>query len=58
MTSLSRRRFLHLAGGTVALGWGGLAARAEELKKQNRACILLWMAGGPSQFEKIGRAHV
>jgi uncharacterized protein (DUF1501 family) len=51
----SRRRFLHLAAGsTFALGWPGrLAARAEELKKQNRACILLWMAGGPSQFETL-----
>src|SRR3954463_13972316 len=54
-TSLSRRRFLHLAAGsTFALGWPGrLAARAKELKKQNRACILLWMAGGPSQFETL-----
>jgi uncharacterized protein (DUF1501 family) len=51
----SRRRFLHLAAGSAfALGWPGrLAARAEELKKQNRACILLWMAGGPSQFETL-----
>jgi uncharacterized protein (DUF1501 family) len=53
--TLSRRRFLHLAAGSAfALGWPGrLAARAEELKKQNRACILLWMAGGPSQFETL-----
>src|SRR5205814_5771933 len=51
--ALSRRGFLRLAAGGVAgLGVGGrLAARADELKKKNRACILLWMAGGPSQFE-------
>jgi uncharacterized protein (DUF1501 family) len=55
MTPLSRRRFLRLAAGSAfALGWPGrLAARADELKKQNRACILLWMAGGPSQFETL-----
>jgi uncharacterized protein (DUF1501 family) len=55
MTPLSRRRFLHLAAGSAfALGWPGrLAARADELKKQNKACILLWMAGGPSQFETL-----
>ena len=31
--------------------WPGYRAFAEELRKQDRACILLWMAGGPSQFE-------
>ena len=53
-TSPSRRRFLHVAAGSphsLSAGPAGLAARAEELKKQNKACILLWMAGGPSQFE-------
>ncbi len=28
-----------------------LALQAEELRKREMACILLWMAGGPSQFE-------
>src|SRR5205814_6822453 len=53
--AVSRRGFLRLAAGGVAgLGIGGrLAARADDLKKQNRACILLWMAGGPSQFETL-----
>lgn len=49
--SICRRRFLQFAG-AAGLGLANvLGARAEELKKQNRACILLWMAGGPSQFE-------
>src|SRR5262245_49584583 len=49
--AISRRGFLQLAG-AAGLGLSGaLAARADDLKKQNRACILLWMAGGPSQFE-------
>src|SRR5690349_10515673 len=53
--TVSRRGFLRLAAGGVAgPGVGGrLAARAGELKKNNRACILLWMAGGPSQFETL-----
>src|SRR5829696_6930718 len=49
--AVSRRGFLQLAG-AAGLGLSNaLAARADELKKQNRACVLLWMAGGPSQFE-------
>src|SRR6516164_585057 len=47
---ISRRGFLHcLAAGGAA--FAGLSAFADQLKKQGRACILLWMAGGPSQFE-------
>src|SRR5204862_3847342 len=47
---LSRRGFL---GGVTAggLGFAALAVRAGELRKQGKACILLWMSGGPSQFE-------
>jgi len=53
---VSRRGFLRglaATGAAVAgLRWGDyLGARAAELKKQGKACILLWMAGGPSQFE-------
>jgi uncharacterized protein (DUF1501 family) len=46
---VSRRGFL----GGVAAGaaFAGLGAYAGELRKQGRACILLWMSGGPSQFE-------
>src|SRR3954462_4711903 len=53
---VSRRGFLRrLAGGGAALAglrWGErLGLHAGELRRQGRACILLWMAGGPSQFE-------
>src|SRR5438552_3907610 len=54
--AVSRRGFLRVAGGAAVAGLGisdRLAAHADELKKQNRACILLWMAGGPSQFETL-----
>ncbi len=57
----SRRRLL---GGTCAAaaggmlpwlpgpGWGTVAAlHADELRRRHKACILLWMQGGPSQFE-------
>ncbi len=52
----SRRRFLHgVAAGTLAAGALNLrdlmTLQAAELKKQGRSMILLWMAGGPSQFE-------
>jgi uncharacterized protein (DUF1501 family) len=54
--AVSRRGFLRrlaVGGAAVAgLSWAdSLAAHAGELKKQGRSCILLWMAGGPSQFE-------
>src|SRR6516225_8245102 len=53
---VNRRGFLRrLAAGSAAVAgirWSDyLSAFAGELKKQNRACILLWMSGGPSQFE-------
>ena len=38
----------------AGLRWSDyLSAYAGELKKQGRSCILLWMAGGPSQFESF-----
>jgi uncharacterized protein (DUF1501 family) len=54
--AVSRRGFLRrLAAGSAAvagLRWADyFGAHAAELKRQGRACILLWMAGGPSQFE-------
>jgi hypothetical protein len=54
--AVSRRGFMRrlVAGSAVVAGirWSDyLSAYASVLKKQNRACILLWMAGGPSQFE-------
>ena len=60
----SRRGFLKtlsVAAGTgaVSLSWRDLLlAKSEELKKSGKKMILLWMDGGPSQFEtfnpKIG----
>lgn len=50
---LSRRNFLQ----TAALGVGGSSLlsqfrlHAEDLKKEGRSCILLWLAGAPSQLE-------
>src|SRR3954447_16694092 len=63
---LSRRGFLRGLGlgaaGLSALSFTDLlAARADELRRRQMACILLWMGGGPSQFEtfdpKPGHAH-
>ena len=53
---VSRRSFLHtVAAGAAAAGTLSfhdmLAVQADELRKQGRAMILLWMAGGPSQLE-------
>ncbi len=53
---LTRREWLRLAalgvGGWSASGWlGNLAARAADDPKRKRACILLWMNGGPSQMD-------
>jgi hypothetical protein len=40
------------SAGLAGLGWlDCLTLHADELRKQQKACILLWMAGGPSQFE-------
>jgi hypothetical protein len=58
---IGRRNFLQ----TIALGTAGLsggaaipltftdwmAVHAADMRKQQMACILLWMAGGPSQLE-------
>jgi uncharacterized protein (DUF1501 family) len=54
--AVSRRGFLRRVGaGGAALGalswFDCLTLHADELRKAHKACILLWMAGGPSQFE-------
>jgi uncharacterized protein (DUF1501 family) len=51
--TLSRRGFLRwLAAGSAGLGLlDGLMLHADEVRRARKACILLWMAGGPSQFE-------
>jgi hypothetical protein len=53
---LGRRGFLRDVGlgiaGVSALSFTDLlAVQADELRKRQMACILLWMTGGPSQFE-------
>src|SRR5262245_19401942 len=63
---LSRRALLKgvlaTAGGATVANWGSLfntSAFADEVKKRGKRCILLWMAGGPSQLDtfdmKMGR---
>lgn len=52
----SRRSFLrNVSMGALAAGTCSfhdlMSVSAEELRKQGRSMILLWMAGGPSQFE-------
>ncbi len=53
---VSRRGFLHtvstgaLAAGTLSLR-DVMSLQAAELRKQGKSMILLWMGGGPSQFE-------
>jgi hypothetical protein len=56
--AVSRRGFLKgIAAGAASLGllgWKDLVAlQAEELRQRGKACILLWMGGGPSQFESF-----
>jgi hypothetical protein len=52
---VSRRTFLRgVAAGAVALGWkDAVTLHAEELRSNGLACILLFMNGGPSQFETL-----
>lgn len=52
----SRRSFLKtVSAGAVAAGTLGfhdlISLKADELRKEGRSLIVLWMAGGPSQFE-------
>ena len=54
--SLRRRDFLRgislTAFAAGALSWRDLVSlRADDLRRSGKACILLWMQGGPSQFE-------
>src|SRR5262245_13112248 len=53
---LSRREWLKRSSAGVTApslsGWlGRLAARATTDPRRKRSCILLWMAGGPSQLD-------
>lgn len=50
----SRRRFLQATAAVSSGGFGFrdlMAAEAENLRRQGKSMILLWMQGGPSQFE-------
>src|SRR5437588_9074140 len=54
--ALSRRGFLRWLGagsaGFAGLSWlDCLMLHADLLRRTHKSCILLWMAGGPSQFE-------
>jgi hypothetical protein len=53
---VNRRTFLRGvaagAAGVGLLGWkDAVAAQAQQLRQQGRACILIFLRGGPSQFE-------
>jgi Protein of unknown function (DUF1501) len=55
---IGRRAFLKAtaigAGGCVTGNWGGLFTSptiAASTRRQGKSCILLWMAGGPSQMD-------
>jgi uncharacterized protein (DUF1501 family) len=56
-SSMSRRHFMaHLAGAaamaTPAIAFtNSLLASAADLKKKNKACIMLWMDGGPATID-------
>jgi hypothetical protein len=51
--AVSRRGFLRwLGAGAVGVSlFDRLTLFADEVRRRQRSCILLWMAGGPSQFE-------
>ena len=53
---IGRRDFLRFSAGASlaagAMSWTDvIAASADDLRSRGMACILLWMQGGPSQFE-------
>lgn len=62
---VGRRDFLRVLSAGATIGGLGLtdalSLRAGELRRGGKACILLWMQGGPSQFEtfdpKVGHAN-
>ncbi len=65
-SGLSRRSFLqHVSAGALVAGTLNfrqlMSVHADELRKEGRSMILLWMQGGPSQFEtfdpKPGTEH-
>src|SRR5262245_39375618 len=49
--NLDRRGFLTAAAGATLCGWLGRLAAAAPDGPRPKACILLWMAGGPSHID-------
>src|SRR5438093_326572 len=49
--SLTRREFVASAAGASLSGWLGRVAAATPDGPRPKACILLWMAGGPSHLD-------
>ena len=56
-SGMSRRHFMrHLAGASALAGpavalTGTLRSHAQELSRNNKSCILLWMGGGPPTID-------
>jgi hypothetical protein len=55
-TGMTRRHFLgHMATTAMAAPalqfFGSLEANAQQLRKQGKSCIVLWMGGGPSHMD-------
>src|SRR5262245_8352071 len=51
-SAMTRREWLRTSAGLSLAGWlGALAAAADGDPRRKRNCILLWMAGGPSQTD-------
>ncbi len=50
---ITRRSLLRgSAAGLLAYGlWGRLGLKADDVKRDGKACILVWLAGAPSQME-------
>jgi uncharacterized protein (DUF1501 family) len=52
MPTIDRRNFLRASAASVGASWlPALAARAADDPNRKRACIVLWMAGGPTQTD-------
>ena len=48
---MKRREFIYSAALLSGMLGSNIALRADELKKKNKSCILLWMSGGPSTID-------
>ena len=48
---MKRREFIYSAALLSGMLGSNIALRADELKKKNKSCILLWMNGGPSTID-------